>query len=126
MFEVPTCHYLLDRTNSALLVSAIVRKYPNIIKTYIMSDQINVEVLRILLSNGYLPSESYIYRICERELVNVVRLLCEYDVFRKVIQLDDMSVYASKRLVATVLLEYGLISEDVFFSFSYVWEQLGM
>lgn len=99
-------------------ILTIIRRYPLILRTYIFGDQVNVEILDILLEHGYVPSEEYIYRVCERELVDVVRLLCEYDIFRKVVSLDRLDEFlamcAAKRSIATIFLECGCISQDVF------------
>lgn len=105
----------------AEVVLTIIRRYPLILRTYIFGDQVNVEILDILLGYGYVPSEEYIYRVCERELVDVVRLLCEYDIFRKVVGLDRLDEFlarcAAKRSIATIFLECGCISQDVFDSY---------
>src|SRR5690348_15480040 len=75
--ELSACYYQLDRTSNRSLFCKIIQRYPLIMDTYVLNDQVNVEILEIILRSGYIPSGEYLYRICERELCDVVRLLCE-------------------------------------------------
>ena len=94
------------------------------------TDKTDVASVRALLKSGNVPDESYLYHVCEIELCDVVQVLCEFDIFRKVVPEETydefMAIYASKRSVANVLLKHKCITQETFDSYCYVWAGLGM
>lgn len=85
------------------------------------------EDLRELLSTGYLPSEPYLYHVCDNEYIEIVQILCEYRVFYRVLGQDaDLSLYAAKPSVGLVLFENGCISQYEYNLYAQVWKDLDM
>lgn len=116
----------LDQTQSVKDAAIVINKYPTMLLHYHIDNQMNIDVLQYLLLQGLLPTESYLYRVCDNENVEVIEMLCEFDVFRRVHgdNIDDISIYVAKRAVANIFLKYGFIGNDMYQSYCGVWTSL--
>lgn len=114
----------LDNTTSVQDASIVINKYPDILTDYRIDNQTNEDVLRYLLLQGCLPTESYLYRVCDNEMTDIIIILCELDVFRRVHRNDaDLSIYVAKQLVADIFLKYGFITKELYDSYVPIWKE---
>jgi len=123
-----------DELMAMAYIETIEPRWPEIMPTIQLQSQKNPNVVRQLLSVGYVPSEEYVYRSCALEWVVIVQLLCEYGTFDKLlcdrevgycndgddcikdVNIDDerIAVYAIKRKVADILLHHRVMSKRLY------------
>ena len=122
-------HSLLESTSDANAAKETIARFPAALESYVLKSQFNSDILRVIFSTGYIPSESFIYRVCALNETGAVKVLCEFDLFRKVLGAklldeDEMIVYAGRKEVADILLEHSIIDSTTHSSLANVWEAL--
>lgn len=116
------CNFL-ETTERVSDVNLVISKYPEVLDHYTMQYQIHPAIVSAILSHGYLPPESYLYHVCDHEYVDIIAILCENNIFRKVVGDDEdaISLYAGKPLAAQILLQNGCISQDTYRAYVPIW-----
>lgn len=124
--RITALHLCIDTAETLDEITTIVTAYPGILNGFKIESQENIDILEYLLTKNCLPTEEYLFRICDNETLGVVNIMCKYDAFKRVLgSNDDLSLYAAKQNTAKVLLDNGMIDHEMYSSYLPVWTTLG-
>lgn len=116
-------HSLLESTNDPDSAYNMIARHPDALNTYVLTSQFNPDVLNVIFAAGYVPPESYIYRVCAIGEIGAVRQLCLHDIFRFSSE-DNIYIYAGKKDVADVLLAHGVLNQTMYDLLACIWKSL--